>query len=135
VGRYPRVKVFARNLEIRSAQISDLKPLRATIIERGGTIIRTGDRPGDDQAASVKLPARVQHSHAFEVPNLYSLSGLVVKVGDRLPEGQSTRRQVCQRLHPRGAPGAYRESRADRDAIQSRNPHPDAVYTMQTSNL
>ena len=134
VGRYPRVKVFAKNLEIRSARISDLEPLQATIIERGSAIIRAEYRPGEDQAASVDLPARVQRSHALEVPNLPSLSGLVVKVGDRLLEGQPVARYVNDAVleaHQALVEKAALSVTQSKAEIRSLN----AVYTVQTSSL
>ena len=134
MGRYPRVKVFAKNLEIRSARISDLEPLRATIIERGSAIIRAEYRPGEDQAASVELPARVQRSHALEVPNLPSLSGLVVKVGDRLLEGQPVARYVNDAIleaHQALVEKAALTVTQSKAEIRSLN----AVYTVQTSSL
>ena len=94
VGRYPRVKSFGRNLEIRSARKSDLEPLRDSVIIRGSAIIRAETGTGEvlaDLLEPVKKPVRTIR---LEIPNLPTLAGLVIKPGDHVLEGQPIARYV-----------------------------------------
>jgi membrane-bound metal-dependent hydrolase YbcI (DUF457 family) len=94
VGRYPRVKSFGRNLEVRSARRFDLEPLRDVLVTRGSAIIRAETGVGEVLADVLEPVRKPQKTVTLEIPNLPTLAGLVIKPGDRVLEGQPIARYV-----------------------------------------
>jgi membrane-bound metal-dependent hydrolase YbcI (DUF457 family) len=100
VGYFPRVKVFGSTLEARAATIGDLSPYQHLVIENGSAVIRAEYPSGIDpstlrqaqgeQASS--LPSF--KSHLLSIPDLPSISGLVVAIGDEVAEGEMVARYI-----------------------------------------
>ncbi len=95
VGHYARVVVFGRTLQIRSARASDLASLETAFIEHGTAVIRIEYLAGEAVSDSVNL-AKIKRSrtHVLEIPNLPTVTGLVVKAGDKVLEGQPVARYI-----------------------------------------
>jgi membrane-bound metal-dependent hydrolase YbcI (DUF457 family) len=94
VGRYPRVKSFGRNLEVRSARRFDLEPLRDVMVTRGSAIIRAETGVGEVLADALEPVRKPQKTITLEIPNLPTLAGLVIKPGDKVLEGQPIARYI-----------------------------------------
>ncbi len=95
VGFYPKIKGFALQLEVRSAHKSDFVGLETAFIQRGTAIIRSEFIEGETPPSTLEFASgQSRKTHVLEIPNLPSASGLVVKIGDRVLEGQPIARYV-----------------------------------------
>jgi inner membrane protein len=90
VGYFERVKKFGDEYEIRSATAGDLAPLAHMVIESGSAVIRAEYPKGSETLANLSLSSTLPEvkSHLLSIPNLPSLAGLVVKLGDEVAEGE-----------------------------------------------
>jgi len=96
VGYFQRVEIYGKKLKARSATIGDLAPLANYVIESGSAVIRAEYAPGSEALADLTVVSSIAavKSHRLSIPNLPSLSGLVIDVGDELEEGQLVARYV-----------------------------------------
>ncbi len=96
VGYFQRLKVQGKKLEARSATITDLAPLAGFVIETGSAVIRAEYAPGSEALADLRVLSSVVavKSHLLEIPDLPSLAGLVIKLGDKVVAGQLIARYV-----------------------------------------
>lgn len=95
VGTYPRVEASANppRLRLHAARPEDLAPLAGLYLQAGSAVVRAAFAPGEE--AALELPALpalpTLHPLVFSLP---SLSGLLVKPGDRVEEGEPIARRV-----------------------------------------
>ncbi len=91
VGTYPRVEASESppRLRFHAARPEDLAPLAALYLQAGSAVVRASFPPGEKEA-SLDLPALPQapRVHPVVIPDLPSLSGLLVRPGDRVEEGE-----------------------------------------------
>jgi inner membrane protein len=95
VGTYPRVEASENppRLRFHAARPEDLAPLAGLYLQAGSAVVRAAFAPGEE--AALELPALpalpTLHPLVFSLP---SLSGLLVKPGDRVEEGEPIARRV-----------------------------------------
>lgn len=96
VGYFSRVEANGKTVETRAATIGDLSPLGRYVISSGSAVIRAEYSPGSEKLAGLELATKTPElrSHVLEIPNLPSLAGLTVNVGDELLEGELIARYV-----------------------------------------
>ena len=96
VGYFQRVEIYGKKLKARSATVGDLAPLANYVIENGSAVIRAEYAPGSEALADLTVISSVAavKSHMLTIPNLPTLSGLVIDVGDEVIEGQLVARYV-----------------------------------------
>ncbi len=95
VGTYPRVEASENppRLRFHAARPQDLAPLSGLYLQAGSAVVRAQFRPGEE--GELYLPDLPQapslHPLVFSLP---SLSGLLVRPGDRVAEGEPIARKV-----------------------------------------
>ncbi len=112
----------------------DLHPLSGLYLKAGSAVVRAAFAPGEE--ASLVLPSlpTLPQFHPIVIPDLPSLSGLLVRPGDRVEEGEPLARYVDdvpleelseraqaagRRRPPRGGPGPTEERyRVEREAVE-----------------
>ncbi|WP_304653888.1 metal-dependent hydrolase [Thermus sp. NEB1569] len=96
VGTYPRVEVSSSppRLAFHAARPEDLAPLAGLYLKAGSAVVRAAFPPGEE--ASLVLPdlPALPRVHPVVIPDLPSLSGLLVRPGDRVEEGEPLARYV-----------------------------------------
>ncbi|WP_326490780.1 metal-dependent hydrolase [Thermus caliditerrae] len=96
VGTYPRVEASASppRLALHAARPEDLAPLAGLYLKAGSAVVRAAFAPGEE--ASLLLPdlPALPRVHPVVIPDLPSLSGLLVRPGDRVEEGEPLARYV-----------------------------------------
>ncbi|GAA6756350.1 hypothetical protein Thermus77420_18260 [Thermus thalpophilus] len=96
VGTYPRVAATASppRLVFHAARPEDLHPLSGLYLKAGSAVVRAAFAPGEE--ASLVLPSlpTLPQFHPIVIPDLPSLSGLLVRPGDRVEEGEPLARYV-----------------------------------------
>ncbi|GAA6737479.1 MULTISPECIES: metal-dependent hydrolase [Thermus] len=96
VGTYPRVEASQNppRLVFHAARPEDLAPLAGLYLQAGSAVVRAAFPPGGEEA-SLELPAlpALPQVHPL-VFSLSSLSGLLVRPGDRVEEGEPIARRV-----------------------------------------
>lgn len=96
LGYYRRVERQSEGYALRSATIGDLQSIEGLAIRQGSPVIRAEYSPGSPTlerlAFSTRIPKR--ETHVLTVPDLPSLAGFVVEIGDRVEEGQLIARYV-----------------------------------------
>ena len=98
VGYFPRVSVYGSTLKARAATIGDLAPYQHLVIENGSAVIRAeypaGSSPSDGEGYELASTLPSFNSHLLSIPDLPSISGLVVTIGDNVEEGQMVARYI-----------------------------------------
>lgn len=116
LGHYPRVEVGADTYRLRSATVGDLQALAHLAIEQGSAVIRAEYAPESPALENLAVATRAPavRSHVLTIPDLPSVSGLVVAVGDRVAEGELIARYVDD--------AALEVSRGEVEAARARIP-------------
>lgn len=96
MGYFSRVKASGKGLETRAATIGDLSPLSRYVISSGSAVIRAEYSPGSEALGSLSVVNSTPElrSHLLAIPDLPSVSGLVVEVGQDILEGELVARYV-----------------------------------------
>ena len=95
VGRYKRVISINLELTARSAHIEDFAGLENTFINRGTARIRIEYKPGERILDALEFQAKTRsRTYIMEIPNLPSMAGLIVKIGDTVQAGQPLARYI-----------------------------------------
>ena len=96
MGYYPRIEATMTHYELRSATVGDLQLLAHLAIEEGSAVVRAEYSPESPALENLSLTTHIpkRETHVLTIPNLPSLAGLVVKVGDHVEEGQLIARYV-----------------------------------------
>ncbi|MCA9840429.1 MAG: hypothetical protein KC422_26215, partial [Trueperaceae bacterium] len=96
VGYFQRLIAQGKKLEARTATVTDLLPFANLVIETGSAVIRAEYEPGSKVLADLSVLSSVVavKSHLLNIPDLPSLAGLVVEVGDKVLAGQLIARYV-----------------------------------------
>ena len=96
VGYFERVQKFGNEFEVRSATAGDLAPLSHLVIAGGSAVIRAEYSPGSEALADLTVASSTPSvkSHLLSIPNLPSLAGLLVEVGDEVEEGELIARYI-----------------------------------------
>ncbi len=90
LGHYSRIEGSADSYRLRSATVGDLQGLAHLAIEQGSAVIRAEYSPDSPALENLSVATRAPavRSHVLKIPDLPSVSGLVVAVGDRIEEGE-----------------------------------------------
>ena len=96
MGYYSRIEATMTHYELRSATVGDLQLLAHLAIEEGSAVVRAEYSPESPALENLSLTTRApaRHAHVLSIPDLPSISGLVVAVGDRVGEGELIARYV-----------------------------------------
>lgn len=96
LGYYPRIEATMTHYRLRSATVGDLQLLSHLAIEQGSAVIRAEYSPDSPALENLSLATRAPavRAHVLKIPDLPSLSGLVVEIGDRVEEGELIARYV-----------------------------------------
>jgi multidrug efflux pump subunit AcrA (membrane-fusion protein) len=126
LGTFDRMKRYGDEWEIRAATIGDLAQLSHMVIEGGSALVRAEYSPGAEVAASLPLAASIQpvKSHLLAIPNLPSLAGLVVGVGDEVAEGELIARYIDD--------GQLAVSQEEANAAEARIPEIERAIRLET---
>jgi inner membrane protein len=107
LGRFNRISITGKRMLTRAARIEDLIPYANIVIKDGTAIVRAEYAVGFDRSQSNAVSGRegslggeefeslaVVKTHVLQIPDLPSLSSLVIDVGDEVLEGQLLARYV-----------------------------------------
>lgn len=96
LGYFERIRRSGSSYDVRSATVGDLKALSHLAIDAGSAVIRAEYSPGSEALHDLDMHASLPavQSHVLTIPNLPSVSGLVVAIGDRVGEGSLLARYV-----------------------------------------
>jgi membrane-bound metal-dependent hydrolase YbcI (DUF457 family)/biotin carboxyl carrier protein len=95
IGFYQRVKTFGKSLEVRSARRAELEPYATAYIQSGSAVIRAEYVEGETVRDNLSITGALKSKTlVLDIPNLPSMSGLVIKPGDEISEGQPIARYV-----------------------------------------
>jgi hypothetical protein len=94
VGYFERISRSGRSYELRAATPSDLTPLAHLVIESGSAVIRAEYSPGAEAQETLSSAIPAFTSHLLRIPDLPSLAGLVVNLGDHVEQGELIARYV-----------------------------------------
>ena len=96
VGYFPRITASGKKLETRGATVGDLAPLARYVIAAGSAVIRAEYSPGSEALANLTVASSTPEvkSHLLSIPDLPSVSGLIVETGQELTEGELVARYV-----------------------------------------
>lgn len=96
VGTFERIRRSGQHYQLRAATPSDLAPLAQLVIESGSAVIRAEYHPNQQALASMvslsSLPSVT--AHPLRIPDLPSLAGLLVSIGDPIEHGELIARYV-----------------------------------------
>ena len=90
------VQKFGNEFEVRSATAGDLAPLSHLVIAGGSAVVRAEYSPGSEALADLTVASSTPSvkSHLLSIPNLPSLAGLLIEVGDEVAEGELIARYI-----------------------------------------
>ena len=90
MGYYSRIEATMTHYELRSATVGDLQLLAHPAIEEGSAVVRAEYSPESPALENLSLTTHIpkRETHVLSIPDLPSLAGLVVEVGDHVEEGQ-----------------------------------------------
>jgi len=96
LGYYRRIEAGEGGYTLRSATVGDLQSLEGLAIVQGSAVIRAEYDPESPALENLAVETRVpkRDTHVLTIPDLPSLAGLVVEVGDTVEEGQLIARYV-----------------------------------------
>lgn len=96
LGTFDRMKRSGDTWKIRAATVGDLAPLSHLVIEGGNALIRAEYSPGAEMTGDLALATDIPliKGHVLAIPNLPSLAGLIVNVGDKVVEGELIARYI-----------------------------------------
>jgi membrane-bound metal-dependent hydrolase YbcI (DUF457 family) len=126
LGTFDRLKRHGNEWEIRAATIGDLAQLSHMAIEGGSALVRAEYSPGAQVAATLPLAVSLPpvKSHLLAIPNLPSLAGLVVSVGDEVAEGELIARYIDDTQ--------LAVSEAEASAAEARIPELERTISLET---
>ena len=96
LGYFSRVTASGKTVEARAATVGDLAQLSRYVIRSGSAVIRAEYSPGSEALATIGVAnaAPEVKSHLLNIPNLPTMAGLTVAIGDELTEGELIARYV-----------------------------------------
>ena len=96
LGYYRRVEASSEGYTLRSATVGDLQSIAGLAIREGSAVVRAEYDPDSPALENLALSTRIpkRETHVLSIPDLPSLAGLVVEVGDHVEEGQLLARYV-----------------------------------------
>ena len=96
VGYYQRVIRVGSTYEVRAGTVGDLAPLANLVIESGSAVIRAEYVPGQEVLANTSVVNSTPQvkAHVLNIPDLPSISGLIIALGDTVAEGEMIARYV-----------------------------------------
>jgi len=96
LGYYRRIEASSEGYTLRSATVGDLQAIAGLAIKQGSAVVRAEYNPESPALENLALATRIpkRETHVLTIPDLPSLAGLVVKVGDHVEEGQLLARYV-----------------------------------------
>ena len=96
VGYYERVIRVGSTYEIRAGTVGDLAPLANLVIESGSAVIRAEYVPGQEVLANTSVVNSTPEvkAHVLKIPDLPSISGLIIALGETVAEGEMIARYV-----------------------------------------
>ncbi len=98
IGYFERLSASGKTLELRAATPESLVPYGHYVIEAGAALVRAEYRPENANLANAERVSAVGtptiKAHTLRIPDLPSVTGLVVAVGDRVEEGTLIARYV-----------------------------------------
>ena len=96
LGHFQRVTRYGDTLELRAATPSDLAPFAGLAIETGSAVVRAEYSEGAEVPVALELTAAAPKvkSHTLTIPDLPSVAGLVVEIGQEVQEGEPIARYV-----------------------------------------
>lgn len=96
LGYTRRIEASEGGYTLRSATIGDLQSIEGLAITQGSAVVRAEYNPDSPALENVAVTTRIpkRETHVLSIPDLPSLAGLVVEVGDTVEEGQLIARYV-----------------------------------------
>ncbi|MEM6429106.1 MAG: metal-dependent hydrolase [Deinococcota bacterium] len=126
VGSFARLDARGTTLHARSASIGDFVPLADTLITQGSAVVRAYYHPEVTPTPPI-LTAPPLTAHVLTLPNLPSVSGLLVSVGDEVVEGERIARYVDD--------DALATSQAEAEAAHARLPELERELIQQQASF